>query len=218
MSKPEWFDEHVGGLIDKVQAENRTLIQSVREENRQTIQELGGQIQQVKQEQAKQAADMMQLKQEVKKMQNEKGSASSPTPGGDDPFKPKEITVTGFCQFKEISTDGWTREMFTPLLAKLIRALPEDLRDEVVPIVRTIGFRNLKFSVDIQGDHAREIQQRWQNWFDEASTTDVASDMSDDVQIGLSVERIKVYTQRTEHALYQSIHHAGRHGTSPGAG
>ena len=68
--------------------------------------------------------------------------------------------------------------MFTPLLKKLIDALPEELKSSLDPTVHVIGFKNLKFAVNVSGSHAREIEQRCQQWFDQAGVMDISSDMS----------------------------------------
>jgi len=113
---------------------------------------------------------------------------------GDEQFVPHEITVTGFCEYESMSDYGWTREMFAPVLTKLTHVLPADLRPCVDQTVRTIGYKNLKFAVDIRGNNAREIAQRWQEWLKSATAEDLTQ--CEDAQLQLDVSNIKVYCER----------------------
>eukprot|EP00973_Karenia_brevis_P085722 11891307-Karenia_brevis.AAC.1 len=54
------------------------------------------------------------------------------------------------------------------------------MQGSVVPYLKLVGYRNIKFSVDIKGTQAREIAQRWQVWFETQATVDVCKDMSDE--------------------------------------
>ena len=110
---------------------------------------------------------------------------------------PGEITITGFHPYKEIRNRGWTRANFGPLLEKLIGCLPEEFQGSVVPHVKVFGYRNIKFCVDVEGPHTKEIQQCWQEWFSGAFVQDPTDDMSDEITTNIEIEDIKVYCQRS---------------------
>ncbi len=192
--KPPWFDGAVGGLIQQVQQENKALVATIREENKHAFEALGAQIQDVKAEQEVQKKQIDQLQTDVKAIQDEQAKPSGTS--YDTDFIPHEIMVTGFCTYDAMKTDGWTREMFTPLLKTLKNALPLELQGCVSNTIKTIGYKNLKFSVDIEGPHAREVSQRWQDWLKQSAAMDLGVELSDDMQISTDVDNIKVYCQR----------------------
>lgn len=207
--KPEWFDGAVGpmlqqvqsqnaGLLQHVQEENRRLVETIREENRTALGAVQSQIKNIKDEQDVQKGQTLHLQEEVKHIRTIQAQRSLPSqlvqPSQQDR---KEITVTGFCEYRDMGTIGWTREQFQPLLKRLIEELPEELQGSVVQNIKVIGYRNLKFAVDVEGNYEREIQQRWQEWINQATTHEIADHMTDEVQIAIDTEKIKVYCQRS---------------------
>ena len=87
--------------------------------------------------------------------------------------------------------------MFKPLLKHLVESLPAESRGLVSQDIKTIGYKNLKFSVAVAGSQAREVVQRWQEWFlDHGCSSDITEDMSDDVQLSFDTSMIKVYCER----------------------
>ena len=88
-----------------------------------------------------------------------------------------------------------TRETFKPLLENLIGRLPEENKANVSSDIKTVGYKHLKFAVAVSGGQAREVAQRWQEWFWNRESAEIVQHMSDEVQLAFDSEKVKVFCE-----------------------
>ena len=139
-----WVAALIGGVVDRVQEENRKMITDIKNKTDKHDSEIAE-----LQETTKNHGRM------ISELQKGKGSSA------DGDFMPSNVVIKGFCEFTAIRSEGATRADAEKLHAELRGALPKSLQFYVSDEVRLRGHRNMSYVVDVSGGKAREVAGSW---------------------------------------------------------